>query len=269
MAKTYTRKDILGYVRAIRMLTALCLVLAITCVVLSVLLAKKPKENPVNPSIDSGSNVTTSSAPAKDKEAAALAKDLENWNLVLVNSKSPLPEGHKIETEAIASAYARDKGMSFDKRAVDALNQMCAAAAKDEITLLAISSYRPHERQQVLFDRELNEVKAENPGISEEEAKKKAATEVAFPGTSEHELGLAVDLNSVEQTFEHTKQFTWLSQYANDYGFVLRYPKDKEAITGIIYEPWHYRYVGVEHAKKMTALDMCLEEYIDYLKENK
>jgi D-alanyl-D-alanine carboxypeptidase len=266
MAKTYTRKDILGYVRAIRMLTALCLVLAITCVVLSVLLAKKPKENPT---VDSGSSVATSSAPVKDKEAAILAKDLQNWNLVLVNTKSPLPEGYKIETEAIASAYARDKGMSYDKRAVEYLNQMCAAAEKDGITLLAISSYRPHERQQVLFDRELNEVKAENPGISEEDAKKKAATEVAYPGTSEHELGLAVDLNSVEQTFEHTKQFTWLSQYANDYGFVLRYPKDKEEITGIIYEPWHYRYVGVEHAKKMTALDMCLEEYIDYLKENK
>ena len=249
------------------MLTALCLVLAITCVVLSVLLAKKPKETHGNPSVDSNSNVTTSSVPTKDKEAVALAKDLENWNLVLVNTKSPLPEGYKIETEAIASAYARDKGMSYDKRAVEYLNQMCAAADKDGITLLAISSYRPHERQQVLFDRELSEVKAENPGISEEEAKKKAATEVAYPGTSEHELGLAVDLNSVEQTFEHTKQFAWLSQHANEYGFVLRYPKDKEEITGIIYEPWHYRYVGVEHAKKMTSLGMCLEEYVEYLKK--
>lgn len=268
MARTYSRKEVMGYIKTIRVLTALCLVLASVSVVLTVLLIKKPKAE-VNNNGSSVTSASTSSENVKDKEAAALAKDLENWNLVLVNSKSPLPEGHSVETVEIASSYARDKGMSFDSRAVEYLNNMCAAAEKDGIALLAISSYRPHTRQEALFSNELADVKAENPNMSEEEAVKLASTVVAYPGTSEHELGLSVDLNSVEQTFEHTKQFNWLSSHANEYGFVLRYPKDKEEITGIIYEPWHYRYVGVEHAKKTTALNMCLEEYIEYLQNNK
>ena len=104
-------------------------------------------------------------------------------------------------------------------------------------------------------------------GMSEEEAKKEAATRVAIPGTSEHHLGLAVDINSVETSFENTKAFKWLQKNAENYGFVLRYPKDKKAITKIIYEPWHYRYVGVEHAKEMNRLGLCLEEYIDLLND--
>jgi D-alanyl-D-alanine carboxypeptidase len=103
-------------------------------------------------------------------------------------------------------------------------------------------------------------------GLSEEKATEKAATMVARPGTSEHNLGLAVDINSVETSFENSKAFKWLQENAEDFGFVLRYPKDKKAITKIIYEPWHYRYVGVEHAKEMNRLGMCLEEYIEYLK---
>ena len=86
------------------------------------------------------------------------------------------------------------------------------------------------------------------------------------PGTSEHNLGLAVDFNYVNLDFENTKAFTWLKENAEDYGFILRYRKDKEDITKVEYEPWHWRYVGKEHAKKINELDMCLEEYIDYLK---
>ena len=97
------------------------------------------------------------------------------------------------------------------------------------------------------------------------EAKKVAATIVAVPGTSEHHIGLAVDFNSVEESFENTKAFRWLQENAEDYGFVMRYPKDKKSITKIIYEPWHYRYVGVEHAKAMNDLGLCMEEYLEYL----
>ena len=269
MKSTYTRREVIAYIKKIRVLTAVSVILALLCLILSVLLVTKKSAPAEENNSPAPTSVQTSSEEKKDKEAAALAKDLDNWNLTLVNSKNPLAEGFTVETESIKAAYARDVGMSYDARAVEYLNNMCAAAAEDGVTLLAISSYRPHTRQQTLFDNELAEVKAENPGISEEEAVKKAATEVAYPGTSEHELGLAVDLNSVEQTFEHTTQFQWLSAHAESYGFVLRYPKDKEDITGIIYEPWHYRYVGVEHAKKMNALDMCLEEYVEYLKENK
>ena len=276
MKNTYTRREVMGYLRVIRRLTAICLVLAVAFITMTVLYFTKPSvkkggETASNPTASSNQNSeqTESEIPSKDKEAATLAKDLNAWNLMLVNKKSPLPEGYEIPTAKIASQYARDNGMSFDERAVRALNEMCGKAATDGVTLLVISCYRPHTRQEALFANELAEVKAENPNMSEEEAKNLASTVVAYPGTSEHELGLAVDLNSVEQTFEHTKQFQWLSAHAEEYGFVLRYPKDKEDVTGIIYEPWHYRYVGVEHAKKMNSLDMCLEEYTEYLKEYK
>lgn len=86
------------------------------------------------------------------------------------------------------------------------------------------------------------------------------------PGASDHNLGLAVDFNNVDNDFENSKAYKWLSENAEDYGFILRYPKDKVSITGIEYESWHWRYVGKEHAKKMNELDMCLEEYVDYLK---
>ena len=85
---------------------------------------------------------------------------------------------------------------------------------------------------------------------------------IAVPGTSEHSLGLAVDLNSLEESFEQTAQFKWLIEHCAEYGFILRYPKDKEDITGISYEPWHYRYVGEDHAAKIMEQGLCLEEYV-------
>lgn len=78
-------------------------------------------------------------------------------------------------------------------------------------------------------------------------------------------MGLAVDFNDAETTFESTKAFSWLKQNAEDYGFIMRYPKDKEDITKITYEPWHWRYVGKDNAKEMNRLGMCLEEYVEYL----
>ena len=93
-----------------------------------------------------------------------------------------------------------------------------------------------------------------------------AARHVAKPGTSEHELGLAIDFNSVdEENFKNTAEAKWLAAHCAEYGFVIRYPEDKESVTGIIYEPWHVRYVGTENAKRMTELNMCLEEYVDYV----
>jgi D-alanyl-D-alanine carboxypeptidase len=246
MKNTYTRREVIGYLRTIRRLFALCLSLAVAFVIMTVLYFTKPTVKNQDGTADN-STVTsaTSSTPLKDKEAANLAKDLDNWNLLLVNKKNPLPEDFSITTDKIAAAYARDNGMLFDSRALEQLNAMCKKAAEDGVTLLVISCYRPHVRQEALFANELADVKAENPGMSEEEAKKLASTVVGLPGTTEHEVGRAVDLNSVEQSFEHTKQFTWLSSHAEEFGFVLRYPKDKEDITEIIYEPWHYRYVDV------------------------
>lgn len=91
---------------------------------------------------------------------------------------------------------------------------------------------------------------------------------VAIPGTSEHHLGLAVDFYPVSEKFESSAQFVWLKKNAEKYGFVLRYPEDKQSITRIKYEPWHYRFVGKEHAKFMNEHNMCLDEYIEYIKNS-
>ena len=185
------------------------------------------------------------------------------WMLRLANGENVLPADFTVDTGLITPAYARDQGMSFDARAVGELNKMLAAADRDGVNLLVISCFRTLTKQTNLYNAEVQ--KWLNQGYSEADAKAKAGTIVAVPGTSDHNLGLAVDLNSVEESFEGTAQFRWLQDHAAEYGFVMRYPKDKQDITKIIYEPWHYRYVGVEHAKKMNELDMCLEEYVKYL----
>ena len=185
----------------------------------------------------------------------------------MVNRQNLLENNTNIQTAKIEARFARDVGMKYDARAVSYLNAMCAAAEKDGVSLLVISSFRLHSRQVTLFQNQLKKVKANNPQLSEQAAIDKAATVVAYPGSSEHELGLAVDFNSVEETFENTKQFAWLQAHAAEYGFVMRYPKSKQGITGVIYEPWHYRYVGKDHAAKMNQLGYCLEEYVTYLKQ--
>lgn len=208
------------------------------------------------------STVSDNSSEESSSKAPTVAA-ADKWKLRVANSENVLPADFSVETGLITPAYARDQGMSFDARAVGDLNAMLAAANKDGVNLLVISCFRTLTKQTNLYNAEVQ--KWLNRGYSEENAKAKAATIVAVPGTSDHNLGLAVDLNSVEESFENTKQFDWLQEHAAEYGFVMRYPKHKQEVTKIIYEPWHYRYVGKEHAAKMNELDMCLEEYVEYL----
>ena len=126
------------------------------------------------------------------------------------------------------------------------------------------SAYRSIEYQTDLFNNKINYFML--LGNTREEAEKLTLQTINRPGTSEHNLGLAVDFNYVNNDFEKTEEFKWLQKNAENYGFILRYKQEKEDITKVDYEPWHWRYVGVENAKKMNELDMCLEEYIDYLK---
>lgn len=190
--------------------------------------------------------------------------DPDDWNLRLANLDNYLPDGFTVETGLIIQAYASKNQMEFDARAVDELNAMLKAANDSGVNIFVVSSYRSVRYQTGLYNNEVQ--KWVNQGYDNEAAKKKAATIVAVPGTSDHNLGLAVDLNSVEESFENTRQFAWLQEHAEEYGFVMRFPKNKQDITKIIYEPWHYRYVGVEAAKEMNRLDMCLEEYVVYLR---
>ena len=131
------------------------------------------------------------------------------------------------------------------------------------------SSYRPHSKQQALFAGKVQRLMA--AGYDAEEADQKAATVVARPGTSEHELGLAVDIvdasyQQLDEGQESTPVQQWLLEHCWEYGFILRYPDGKSDLTGIIYEPWHYRYVGVETAQALRESGQCLEEYLQAAK---
>jgi D-alanyl-D-alanine carboxypeptidase len=206
------------------------------------------------------SEAGSSSQTGPDSSSAAEpSPQLNDWRLVLVNYDHKMPDAFE---NKIVTAF----GMQMDSRMVQPYTEMRNAAQKDSIPLWISSAYRSPEKQQTLFEQEIkNYSKA---GAGEAEAAAEAERSVARPGYSEHNTGLALDLNGVREDFEITPAFHWLKLYAADYGFILRYPKDKQAITKIKYEPWHYRYVGVEHAKKMAELHMCLEEYVDYLRKN-
>lgn len=188
-------------------------------------------------------------------------EELDMWYLTLVNRDSPMPDDYEMELSSI------DATRQFDSRAIDELIDMMTAAKADGVDVIwAQSTYRSVERQQELVDNSVASYMSY--GYTEEEALEKTYNEINPAGTSEHNLGLAVDFNTITDDFEDTEAFAWLQENAEDYGFVLRYPEDKVDITMVKYESWHYRYVTVEHAKAMNDLDMCLEEYIDYLKGN-
>ena len=153
--------------------------------------------------------------------------------------------------------------ITLDKRALDAYGQMYEAASKDGITLRISSGYRSPTLQAQLYEQEIDDNLAK--GMTENEAvEKEADRAVQKPGYSEHNTGLAMDFNTVNNSFKNTNTYTWLMETVY-YGFVLRYPEDKENIR-INVQPWHFRYVGVEHAKKMNELHMCLEEYVEYVR---
>ena len=186
-------------------------------------------------------------------------KEITDWRLTLANYETLLPENFTVKVENI------DKTRQFDARAIGELNDMMNQMKMDGITNIWIqSAYRSVARQKELYDASVKKYLQE--GKTQEEAEKLTNEYINKPGSSDHNLGLAVDFNKVDNEFEKLEGFKWLQKNAENYGFVLRYPKDKEDITKIAYESWHWRYVGVEHAKKMNELNMCLEEYIKYLK---
>ena len=184
----------------------------------------------------------------------------DDWHLLLVNKQNPVPEGYEAEL-----VEYNNTGKMVDKRMVADLDRMLKAAGKDGISLSICSAYRSYERQTQLFNNKISSCLGSADNYLK--AYSKAATTVAPPGTSEHQTGLALDIvtgsyTSLDAGFGDTKAGKWLAQNGADYGFILRYPKGKEDITGIIYEPWHYRYVGCEYAKEISRLGITLEEYI-------
>lgn len=190
--------------------------------------------------------VTTDSAKKETDEAA--------WSLILVNKWNPIPDDYKIELTELAN------GESVDTRIYPALQKMFDAARRDNIYPVVASGYRTTEKQQSLLEEKINEYKAE--GYSPKEAKAKAETWVAIPGTSEHQLGIAVDINADGVHSRGDEVYKWLNENACKFGFIRRYPPDKTEITGVINEPWHYRYVGIKAATEIQNQGSCFEEYL-------
>lgn len=183
----------------------------------------------------------------------------DDWNLILVNRTHPLPDDFEVELKSIGS------GHQIDARAYDDYAAMIQAARKDGVYVYVTSSYRSMDKQISLHEAKIEE--GVMMGYSYAQAKERAAEVVAVPGTSEHQAGLALDFVSAEyrkldEKQENTKGFQWLKENCYDYGFILRYPNGKTKETGIIYEPWHFRYVGKRAAREIRASGQTLEEYL-------
>jgi len=203
-------------------------------------------------------NETSENQIQPEEPEVKIKKEITDWNLRLANYENILPEDFEVEVADI------DDTRQFDARAIKYLKQMMNDMGKDGITNIWVqSAYRSVERQKELYNNSIQ--KYLKQGKTQEEAVQLTDEYINKPGASDHNLGLAVDFNNVDNNFEDLDGFKWLKENAENYGFILRYPKHKEDITKISYESWHWRYVGEEHAKKMNELDMCLEEYIEYL----
>lgn len=210
-------------------------------------------------STDSVSENTSSKKPTKK-----LDEDFQN--LTLVNGWNPLPEDFDYEGHltTIPQKYIKGSLTQIDKDVWPYLKAMLDDARDDGIDMGVWSPYRSYATQKMLFERQIKKQIAN--GVPKAEAEDKAATIVARPGTSEHNTGLALDINCANSSFENTKAYKWLERNAENYGFIMRYREDKQEKTGVIHESWHWRFVGINVAKEINQLDMCLEEYVEYKK---
>lgn len=200
-------------------------------------------------------NVTETTIEETKTLALELGIDINDYKYILANIDNSIgdytPELVEIEN-----------GRKFDKRAAEYLKSFINDARAEGLSVFLSSTYRGKYSQKMLYDRKVSQ-------YGEEEAK----TIVLPPGTSEHQTGLAADITDVYYEFktkeiENTDTFKWLNDHCQDYGFILRYPKDKEAITKVIYEPWHFRFVGNVAAKYIKEHNLCLEEFLELLKNS-
>lgn len=278
--------------RAIRRIAGLTLVVCVAVGGVSFLLSHRKAPVPTADAAGSAANSAASSLPSatpssKAESSAvsgAAAESVESRDnllgltaaeakamladplMILVNHTNKMPENYTFETAECGSKTAVNK--TLQTVACNAFLELQKAAAAENVTVWMQSGYRSVKYQTSLYERKTKYYL--DKGYDNATAKEKAAAVVNPPGYSEHNCGLAADLNSPEHTgldegFEKTAAFRWLCEHAGDYGFILRYPKDAEDKTEIIYEPWHWRYVGVENAAKINASGLCFEEYIETL----
>lgn len=209
--------------------------------------------------LKSPDRISLSNVPDYEKEQG-YAESERPWNLVLANRWNPLPDGYVPKLATLAGSY------EVDERIVEATSQLLDGCRGSGCNPVVCSAFRSQEYQAELL-RNSVELKMA-AGMTEREATEKALRSLAAPGTSEHQLGLALDIvdkanQNLTEAQESTPVSRWMKEHCWDYGFILRYPNDKTEITGIIYEPWHYRFVGLEVARTMRKSGQCLEEYLE------
>lgn len=184
-----------------------------------------------------------------------VANEDYGWDLILVNRDNYIPDDYEVELTELSN------GQKVDSRIYPELQEMFDDARAQGYGLFVREGYRTQEEQQQILDEKIEAY--ENEGNSKTKARKLAEEWVAIPGTSEHQLGIAVDINADTSISSRDEVYNWLAENAYKYGFIKRYPSDKTDITGVINEPWHYRYVGKEAAKEIYSQGICLEEYIE------
>ncbi len=202
--------------------------------------------------------IETSENDPEESETAEEAFSSDDWKLILINKQHPIPDDYDFVLGTLSG------NMKCDERIVNDLLSMVRAAKDEDIKLVICSPYRDLERQKMLFERKISSYMKK--GYSYMDAYKLSSQAVTIPGASEHQVGLAIDLVTDNYTylddgFADTDAGKWLKDNCFEYGFILRYPKDKEYITGIEFEPWHFRYVGRAAARVIMENDLCLEEF--------
>ncbi len=199
----------------------------------------------------------------KTADVEEVSFDASDWRLVLINKQHPISDDYEFKLGRLS---IETNSIRLDDRVLDDLLLMMQAAKKDGLNLVIRSPYRTSDRQQSNFNDRIRSYMRQ--GLSYMEAYKVTSQVITVPGCSEHEVGLALDITSesypdLKAGFADTKEGKWLADHSHEYGFILRYPEEKEYITSIVYEPWHFRYVGREAASVMKEEDLCLEEFWD------
>ena len=244
------------------------LLLIIAIAVFSGCARNVPPQQPVEISSStesSSSSTPPSSAAVSQKEEPKSESeppniDSSDWRLALVNAANPISEDMRVELEVSHGGYM------VDKRIIADLDEMFNAAEAEGVSLILCYGYRSMEQSRQLFEKQINRQLA--AGLEYDKAVEAAKRWVSPPGTSDHHTGLAVDIVTIsnqvlDHRFAETEAAKWMAENSRKFGFVIRFPEDKQDITGINYEPWHLRYVGKEHAETMFNENLCLEEYLE------
>jgi len=221
---------------------------------------KKPEADTASAEGDTSASESASTGDtteaAQSGERKVVNLNQKHWSVVVVDKNRQMPEGFEPEL-----AFVADSDYALDKRAATYYDEMYKAALADGVELTPYSGYRSYSTQesnyQSLVDAYLTQ------GYSQKEAEDAAATEILPAGCSEHNLGLAMDICGTEESFKDTEQYKWLCENAYKYGFIERYPEGKQDITGVIPEPWHWRFIGTKYAEDMKSRgSSTLEEYL-------